>query len=198
MAFCFNVPLILNILAGRIAGLNLATFAIFAFYFMVGFSLALGAFHENPSRLRKQTLIVFGVHLGMVLLDFGTGIFAIPWQNSDSIFTACIFSLTLVIVYSYRGFRDPIGRGWISVCCKALPQLWLAYTMLSNPLGQQGLSWISIAAGHMTATPRLFQVYLSGKNEGWDRPTRGLIIGEISNVVTWWMVTIIWFWITFS
>lgn len=198
MAFCFNVPLIVNILSGRTDGLNLATFAIFSFYFIIGFSLALGAFREYPSALRKQTLIVFGVHIGMVLLDFGAGLSAIAWQKSDSIFTAFVFLMTLITVFSYRGFKDPFARGWVSVWCKAFPQLWLAFTMLSNSSEESGISGISIAAGHMTATPRLFQVYLSGRNEGWDRPTSGLIIGEISNVVTWWVVTILWFYLKFN
>lgn len=192
MGFAYSVPLILNLWKGETEGLTLATFAIFMVYTVLGLSLSLSAYREIQSKIRRQTLMIFVIWMLLIGIVFGLGCFTIPWSDADSIFTAAIFILTLSTVWKYHGISDPMGRGWIAVWCKAMPQLWLGATMLIFTHDFKGLDGISLIAGHLTSTPRLVQIVWSGKQGGWDHPTRGLLLGETSNVVTWWVVTLVW------
>lgn len=192
MAFTHVIPLIINIADGKTEGLTLAMYVIFMVYLTLSFTLALSSYAQSKSKIRLQTIIIFANWLLLISIIVIVGIFAIPWRQADTVFCIIVAVLALGTVGKYRNLADPMARGWISVWCKSLPQLWLAYTMLFISHGASGYPLIALIAGHLTGIPRLIQVYLSGYRDGWDRPTKGLILGEVANVVTWCIVTIAW------
>jgi len=192
MAFAYSIPLITNIINGKTEGLTLATYAIFLVYTGLSLSLAMASYRHSRSKIRLQTIIIFVNWIVLIGLILTLGFFVIPWRRADSAFSVAILVVAVLTAGKYKGLQDPIGRGWMAVWCKALPQLWLAYTMMFISHGACGFALTSLVAGHLTSMPRLWQVYLSGKKDGWDRPTRGLILGESANVITWWVVTAVW------
>lgn len=192
IAFVYTLPMIHNIMHGKVEGLTQAMYVIFMAYLALGFSLSLSSYRESKSRIRLQTIIIFANWLVLVGTLVVVGFSAIPWRSADTIFTAVIATIAVATVVWYRGVTDPMARGWIAVWCKALPQLWLAYTMLFVAHSSNGFDGLSLIAGHCTGIARLLQIVLSCRKGGWDRPTRGLLLGEVANVTTWGVVTVVW------
>lgn len=192
IAYVYTVPMIGNIMHGKVGGLTQAMYVIFMAYLALGFSLALSSYRQSKSRIRLLTIIIFANWLVLVGTLVVLGFNAIPWRSVDTIFTAVIATITVATVVWYHGVTDPMARGWVAVWCKALPQLWLAYTMLFIAHSSNGFAGLSLIAGHCTGIARLWQIVLSGRKGGWDRPTRGLLLGEVANVTTWGVVTIVW------
>jgi hypothetical protein len=192
MAYLFSIPLIINIYNGKVEGLTQAMFVIFLVFMTMGFSLALSSYRESRSEIRLQTLVIFCNWLILNAIIVSMGFYTISWSNADSVFTLLIALFSLVTIIKYKGIKNPMSRGWILIWCKALPQLWLTYTMIFVYHSASGLAFATVIAGHMTSLPRILQIFLSGKKEGWDGPTKSLLIGESANVTTWWIVTFAW------
>lgn len=191
MAWVIAVPLVLNILSGKTGGLTLALYVVFMAYLILGFSLAISSYRAKPEKIRKQAAIIFfqlAVLMGVVFI---IGINKIPWRPGDMVFCIVIFILSVITILYYRNLKDPICRGLLAVWCRSGPQLWFAYVMLSQG-SSEGLPLISLVATCLTSLPRLIQVWLSGHKMGWDRPTKGLFIGELPSALTWGIAAIVW------
>ena len=191
MAWVIAVPQALNILSGKTGGLTLALYVVFMTYLILGFSLAVSSYRAKPEKIRKQAAIVFFQMMVLVGVVFIIGINKIPWRPGDIMLCIVIFILSVITILYYRNLKDPICRGLLAVWCRSGPQLWFAYVMLSQG-SSEGLPLISLVATCLTSLPRLIQVWLSGHKVGWDRPTKGLFIGEFASALTWGIATIVW------
>lgn len=192
MAWIYTAPQIYAILSGHTKGLTLAMYAIFIVYLALSLLLAVASYRINRDATRKQTVIIFSQWVILIGLILVCGLRNIIWSQGDTIICIAITILSAITVIKYRGLNDPISKGLLATWCKAAPQLWLTYVIISAQ-SADGLPLITLVAGHLTSIPRLVQIYLAGHSGGWDRPTKGLMIGESSNVITWVAVTIVWF-----
>lgn len=191
MAWFYTVPQIYRILQNKTEGLNLAMYAIFMAYLVLSLSLSVASYREKREVVRKQTVIIFVQWTVFIALILLTGLWkGIAWKTGDSVVTAVIVILSVMTIRWYRGVSDPFSKGFMAVWCKSVPQLWLACTIFLAQSGA-GLPAMTLLAGHLTAIPRLGQVVLASRG-GWDRPTKGLLIGESANVITWLVVTAVW------
>lgn len=193
MAYFYTVPLIRSVSQGQVKGLTLAMYVFFLAYLLLGFSLAVSAYKQGPARNRDRllTVIVFGNWLLLVGLITYFGCRFIPWRASDSWFAIIIGSVTMLTIIKYRGVTDPLARGLIAVWCKAIPQLWLSYTLWQSHTGANLKPW-TVWAANCTGIARLLQIVVIAGKTGFDRPTKGLLLGEVANVVTWGVVTLVW------
>jgi hypothetical protein len=113
------------------------------------------------------------------------------WTTGDTVVSVTVAILSIATIWRAKSLTDPMVKGFLSMWCKAVPQLWLTATIIMAG-GADGLPLWTLVAGHLTSIPRLAQVYIQGTRGGWDKPTKGLMIGETSNVATWTVVTVVW------
>jgi len=191
MAWIFTIPQIVKMLSGKTGGLTLILYVVVLAYMILGSSLAISSYRVKPEKIRKQTVIIFLQWSILVAATLIVAIGRIFWRSGDTIMCVIILVLSVVTIFHYRNLTDPFCRGFLAIWCKSGPQLWFAYTMISQGTSE-GFPLISIIAGHLTSMPRLAQVWLSGRKAGWDRPTKGLFMGEFFNVLTWGIATIVW------
>lgn len=183
----------LQVFRGETKGLTLALWIMFVAYLAFSLTLAISSYRQRPSQNRKWTINIFVQFLLIFAWLFVIGLKSIKWTNGDTIVIIVVVLASLITALRYRGVQDPIGRGFITIWCKGIPQLWIAYVMFADK-SSEGILPIAMLASHITSTPRMAQVYFSGKNGGWDRPTIGLMMGEAGNVLTWYIATAVWFW----
>ncbi len=178
-------------------GLSLSMF-IFAFLFVsINFTLGLGAHRVRASTVTKQILIV--LIIGVVVYFLFSLVLAIKaevmWDLNDTITTIIVllFSAANFIYGRYKKIKifDPIIKGNYSLIFKSIPQLFLAYKISKN--GGHGLDVIMIFSFHALTLARIFQIFQSIFEAGWDRNRIGLAISEIGNEITWTIVTIVRF-----
>ena len=190
MAPVYTIPQVYKIVNGEVEGLNLAIYAIFMAYILFTSLLSLNAYRIKPDITRKQTLIIFSqwaVYIGIIVI---VGFKKITWGQGDTVVSVAVLILSAITIFKYKGFKDPYSKGLLAVWCKSVPQLWLAYTIILAGSGS-GMPLVTLLAGHLTSIPRLVQVIISGRGS-WDRPSKGLLLGELGNVATWTVVTIAW------
>jgi hypothetical protein len=191
MAWVYTAPQVIFIVSGKTAGLTLAVYVVFLAYMALGLTLSISSYKIKREKARKHLIIIFLQWLILVGAILAVGLNKIIWRPGDTVICVAILILSVFTIAHFRGFKDPIGRGLLAVWCKAIPQLWLAYTML-NAKSSAGVPIITLLAGHITSIPRLIEIFISGSKHGWDRPTKGLLLGESANILTWVAVTIVW------
>lgn len=191
MAWFYAVPQIYGILSGKTQGLTLVLYVNFLVYVTLNLFLALAAYRKNRDEIRKYIVVVFSQWIIFLTLILFLGLGKIVWRESDTIISAIILGLSVVTIIKFRGINNPFSKGWLAVWFKSVPQLWLAYTIYSAG-GGNGLPIITLIAGHLTAIPRLGNVIWAGSRGGWDESIKGLLLGEGMNVLTWFVVTVVW------
>ena len=191
MACTYTVPQVIGIISGRTNGLTLALYAIFIVYLVLSLSLSVASYKLKSDVTRKRTIIIFIQWIIFIGLILFVGMGKIIWRQNDTIICIIVLCLSLITVFKYHGLKDPFSKAYLAVWCKAIPQVWLACTIVLAG-NSDGLPLITLVSGHITAIPRLIQILIAGKSGGWDKPTKGLLIGESANVATWLVVTIAW------
>ena len=191
MTWTYMVPQVMQIMRGKTGGLTLAMWLIFMGYLFVSLSLAILAWQEKKEEIRLYTVIIFAQWTIFITLLFIMCIGSVYWSSGDTIVCLSVTILSIITI-RINGLKDPMTRGWLAVWCKGVPQLWIAYVMW-NASSAEWLPALSLLATNATSIPRFIQVYLQGRQGGWDRATKGLFIGETANVSTWLVVTIVWF-----
>lgn len=205
--FLFYFQLILGIIFGAsqighminnsTQGLSLSMF-IFAFLFVsINLTLGIGAHKVKASAVTKQILII--LIIGVIVYFLFSLILAIKaevaWDKNDTITTiiVIIFSLVNFLYSRYKklNFFDPLIKGNYSLIFKSIPQLFLAYKISQN--GGSGLGLIFIISFHALTLARIFQIFQSIAEAGWDKNRIGLAVSEIGNEITWTIVTIVKF-----
>jgi hypothetical protein len=191
MAWAYMIPQVSQILRGKTGGLTLAMWVIFMGYLFVSLSLATLAWREKKDKIRLYTVIIFAQWTVFILVLFIMCIKSVHWSAGDTVVCIAVAILSVITVFR-SGLKAPMTRGWLSVWCKGIPQLWMAHVMWSTH-SAEWLPPLSLLASNATSIPRLIQIYLQGKRGGWDQATKGLMLGETANVGTWLVVTLVWF-----
>jgi len=191
MAWVYSVPQVLAIQSGETKGLTLVLYIGFLIYLVMGLSLSISSYKAKPTRDRKLIIFIFVQWSVFIGTMFVLGLDKIVWHENDTLILLVMLGLSLFTLLYYKGLKDPYSRGFMSLWYKSVPQLWLSYTIFDMGTSQ-GLPLITLIAGHATSVPRLWEVWLSGYDHGWDRPTKGLFFGEFINVATWTVVTVLW------
>ena len=190
MAWIYMIPQVLNILEGKTGGLTLAMWFIFVAYLFLGLSLAVMAWKEKREWIRVYTVIIFAQWIVFILILFLMCVNTVVWSVNDT-FVCVVVAILSALTIIRLGLKDPMARGWLAVWCKGTPQLYMAYTMWSIQ-SAEWIPFVSLMATNATCIPRLIQVYMQGSRGGWDRPTKGLMLGEAVNVATWLIVNLVW------
>jgi hypothetical protein len=190
MAWIYTGFQIAQLINGKTSGMTLALWLMFMVYLFLGLSLAILAWQEKKEKERFYTVVIFGQWSIFVTLLFLLSIGSVVWSSGDTAIciAALIFSIMTIKVY---GLRNPMTRGWLAVWFKGLPQLWAAYVMYQAD-SAEWLHPITLIAAHATSVPRLVLVYRQGRKGGWDKATKALLLGEVANVGTWCVVTVVW------
>jgi len=190
MAWAHTGAQIVQIVRGKTGGLTLAMWFVFIGYLIVSLSLAILAWREKKETIRLYTVIIFAQWTVFITVLFIMCLGTVHWSSGDTV-VCIIIAILSIITVKINGLKDPVTRGWLAVWCKGMPQLWAAYVMCQAG-SAEWLHPVTLVSGHATAIPRLVQVYLQGKRGGWDRATKGLMLGETANVATWMVVTVVW------
>lgn len=171
---------------------------VFAFLFVsVNLTLGIGSHKAQPSEVTKQILIILVI--GVVVYFFLSLVLAIKaeisWDRNDAL-TAIVVLFLSFLNFIYSRFRrlkffDPVIKGGYSLIFKAVPQLFLAYKVAQN--GGDGLGIIFIISFHVLTIARIFQIFQSIAEAGWDRNRIGLAISEVGNEISWIVVTVVKF-----
>lgn len=197
LGIVFGASQIEHMINNSTQGLSLSMF-IFAFLFVsTNLTLGIGAHRARASAVTKQILIILVI--GVVVYFLFSLILAVKaeviWDKNDTITTIIVITFSLVnFLYSrYKklDFFDPLMKGNYSLIFKSIPQLFLAYKIIQN--GGSGLGIIFIVSFHALTLARIFQIFQSISEAGWDRNRIGLAVSEIGNEITWTIVTIVKF-----
>ena len=170
--------------------------AFWGIFLIINLSLSYRAHQVKPSRISKQTLIVYAVWTAIMTINVGVFL----WQDQDiwnavdtltAVLATAGIALTLLVGY-LKGLpiADPLIRGYLAVFFKAVPQFTLGYSIWVD--GGEGLSVVAVIIGHITICTRLGQIFLSLKEAGWDRNRQGSEISEVANELSLIVVTIVW------
>lgn len=197
LGIIFGVSQIEHMINNSTQGLSLSMF-VFAFLFVsTNLTLGIGAHRASASAVTKQILII--LIIGVIVYFLFSLILAIKaeviWDRNDTITTiiVIIFSLVNFLYSRYKklNFFDPLIKGNYSLIFKSIPQLFLAYKISQN--GGSGLGIIFIISFHALTLARIFQIFQSIAEAGWDKNRIGLAVSEIGNEITWTIVTIVKF-----
>ncbi|MDP3966091.1 MAG: hypothetical protein Q8Q04_01000 [archaeon] len=205
MSWIYTIPLVIQIISGKTGGLNLATYSIYLIYLGLSLSLAFSSFfslkkeignlpnfqQQKALKARKQTIIIFSQWAFLVSLVLLFGLRNIVWKERDTVICLIILVLSLLTLIKYKGLKDPYSKGFLNVWCKSVPQLWLGYTIFADA-SSEGLPFLTLFFGYLTALQRLIQVWIAGRRGIWDKSTKGLMMGEGSNVLSWSIVVVLW------
>lgn len=198
MAWVLAVPQIVSLLHDKTEGLTLTLYVLYEVYLVVSLLLSIESWRANKEdKNRWRTIFIMGQWIFLVGVIFFCGVGRIPWTLADTVVCCLAGVLSVFSIIHYGGLKDPFAKGWIAVCCKALPQLWISYHMLAVG-GAAGFPLITLIAGYATAIPRWLQIESAGKSGGWDRPTKGLRLGELSNVLTCIVMNVVWVYVSIT
>lgn len=194
LAFVFGASQMMHMIFYSTKGLSLSMF-IFAFLFVgVNLTLAIAAHKNQASEITKQIVVV--VMIGTVIYFFFSLILAIKaevmWDKNDTATAIVVLLLSLVnLAYCYfKGLKilDPVIKGNYSLIFKSVPQLFLAYKISQD--GGAGLDVVMMFTFHVLTFARIYQIFQSISEAGWDRNRIGLVVSEIGNEITWTIVTV--------
>lgn len=177
-------------------GVNISWFVCWEVFLALNLTLAVRAYRVQPGRAMVQTIasytmwtVLITTAIGVMLWNRGGA-----WDSNDTVtimIVGCGAIVTIVIaIRNNLGMSDPMVRGWIAMFCRAIPQLALAWKI--TVAGSDGLSGISILAGHITMLTRLGQLICAIREAGWDRNRKASAISELASWGSWIIVTIIW------
>lgn len=177
-------------------GLSTSMFAFTGAFIGISLFLAIGAHRAQPSRVTTQVvwLYSFGtviyVSFLWVLLAKTEALWDVHDTLTGIIVGGCI--ATLLLYASVRNIPklDPLMRGAYSLVFKAIPQTIMAWKIFT--VGGQGLNLVMIVTFHILTISRIFQVWQTVREAGWDRNRTGLLLSEIGNEISWSLVTIAW------
>ncbi len=177
-------------------GVSVSMFWSWEFFLAINLILVLKAHRNQPSRATRQTIISYITWIAMITLDLGVmyvkdvGV----WNARDSwsaILVAVGIIATLIVGrYKHLSITDPMIKTSFAVFFKVVPQIIWAYNI--TLMGGAGLAGAAVIAGHITILSRIGQVLFIIEEAGWDRNRIGVAISEISNEVSWLVVTVVW------
>ncbi len=179
-----------------VEGISITWMAFWAVFLAVNLGLAVRAHRVFASRISRQTIVIYllwtvlcGANLALLLLSE-----AAAWNSIDSATAAIVLAgvAGTLAVARVRHLRisDPMVHAAFAVFSKSVPQLTLAWNIWRE--GGAGLSTVALVAGHITIGLRLWQIVLSIREGGWDRPRLALAVSESTNEASWIVATVAW------
>ena len=157
-----------NRMLTSVQGVSMSVFLLFWTFVGYLLLLSLRAHRAQPSRITGHILIGHTVGIAMVtgftaLLAWHlmTGVYQWVMNDTLTMAVAIVGSFIVIALGKMRGLgpTDPIVRGWLASCCKALPQAFMAWKI--GHVGGAGLAATAIWTVHITNAIRLSQLTLS-------------------------------------
>jgi len=194
MAWVYTVPQACKLFEST-QGITIVLFLLQMAFLVFNLSLAIGACKNNPSRERKQTLLIYVNWTFLIGVLFAIALMKVTWKNSDWLAVLATVIGTVVVVLiglmSKLSYKDPIIRGLLSCLYKAVPQFYLGWFIWHSG-GGAGLAPVMVWAGHITALTRIAQIGVVIKKSGWDRNLAGIVLSESGNELSWTFATVMW------
>lgn len=178
-----------------IQGVSVTWIVLWLAFLVVNLVLAWSALRAHPDRLIRQTVVIYAVWSVVCAMNLVYLLTAgVVWNRVDTV-TAVITGGGIVAAIAVGraygvGASDPYVRAAFAVCCKAVPQLTLAWNISRD--GGAGVAAYAILTGHLTIGLRLWQVWYSIRAAGWDRNRIGIAVGEAANEASWIVATVVW------
>lgn len=178
-----------------VEGVSITWIALWLAFLMVNLVLAVNALQQRPGRVIRQTVLIYAVWsivcgMNLVYLLIAGG----RWSAVDTVTGAITAAGVAAAIVAGRisgvGVADPYVRAAFAVCCKAVPQLTLAWNIGRH--GGEGIAAYAFVTGHLTIGLRLWQVAYSIREAGWDRNRIGIAVGEAANEISWIVATLVW------
>lgn len=180
------------------AGVSVSWLALWLAFLCINLALALNALRTSADRVIRQTVIVYVAWALMAALNLvALLVFGGSWHAIDTltgIITAFGAAAVLVVGRRYGlSAVDPYVRAGLAICFKTVPQLTLGWLIFE--IGGEGMATFTVISGHITINMRIYQVWLSIREAGWDRNRSAIMLGEIANEISWVVVTVVWLWV---
>lgn len=179
-----------------VCGISIAVFGLSVLYCGFHVWLSVAAHRACATRLTKQATITYCVWGTLTLAVIGAMIAngGYQWSVQDTtiVIVVCMLTITLVQIcfWKKKTILDPQMKGLLAMTYKFTPNMFLAWKIFVE--GGTGIPGLSIFIGHFTISIRVAQVFCMVREAGWDRNRVWLTISEVSNEVSWIIVTIIW------
>ena len=165
-------------------------------FLLINLVLTLRAYVTFPSRVTLQSVGCYALWTVIIAADLvvlflkGTDI----WRAADTI-TAIIVAagIMAIILWGHRrghGLGGPIVHGYLGILFIGLPQITLAYTIFQE--GGQGLAGVALLASNFSILIRLGLLGFAIAEAGWDLNRKGAAMSELSNEISWLLVTLAW------
>lgn len=187
------------------AGINISWLALWEGFMIFNFLLSLRAYKEaqemepGPDRDEKhrkslQASVSYG--LGGIMNGINTVYLALHLQTFDWVdktnFAFVGIALVIVLARYYKSLTCPMALACYAILCKAVPQLFMAWRV--GPMGVNPANFLAILAiGHLLIILRLMILFRSYRAKQ-EEATKGLIISEGANELSWLIVTASWLW----
>jgi hypothetical protein len=194
MAWAYTVPQVFRLFEST-QGVTIIFFLSQMAFLVFNLSLAISACKNNPSREKKQTLMIYVNWTFLISVLFAIVLAKVAWKNSDWLVVLLTVAGTIIVVLigslGKLSYKDPIIRGFLSCLYKTVPQIYLGWCIWHDG-GGAGLAAIMVWSGHLTALTRIAQIGVAIKRSGWDRNMAGIVLSESGNELSWIFATIMW------
>jgi hypothetical protein len=196
MAWAFTIPQIIRSFHST-AGMTITWSMFCTSFVLVNLFLALGAYRQSNSRKAGQ---VVWVYINWLVLWFAMLVLVCikgRWMRSDSLLTVVVLVSVMVLLVIRRKeslvatISEPITRGIVSLMVKSIPQLYIGYCIMSAGRNT-GLAGMTLTIGHITVCTRAVEIFITARQDGWNRKNVGLFISETGNELTWLVTTAVW------
>ena len=183
-----------------VEGASITWMGLWLAFVAINLGLVIGASKKEADRVIRQTVGIYSTWTLVIGLSFFTLLVeGALWNEIDTV-TACVTGVGMFLLLAYAFFQglsvlDPIVRGGMGLLFKLVPQLTLAVNIWLH--GGKGIAMYTILVGHFIIMMRIGQIWMSVQKSQWDKHRIGVVVGEIGNEVSWIVVTIVWFIVTF-
>jgi hypothetical protein len=157
-------------------------------------TMELGGERDKKHRKAIQAAISYG--LGGIMNGINAVYLWLHLQTFDWVDTTNLkfvgLCLPVVLLIYRKDLTQPMALACYAILCKAVPQMFLAWRV--GPMHAHPANFIAILAiGHLLIILRLMILAKSYKAKQEDS-TKGLIINESANELSWLIVTLCWWW----
>jgi uncharacterized membrane-anchored protein YitT (DUF2179 family) len=194
-ALLFGGGQLIHMLLQTIAGINATWYVSWLVFLILNLVLTVRAYRNEASRAKLYQICTYSVWTVLILLDLLVLIWKGVRLNGQDAILGGLVTLGVSAIFAEalrrkQPLADPMIKGWLAVCFKAIPQLILAVNIACH--GGAGLSFLAIIGGHVGILARLAQLGFPLPKKGLDRNILGSALSEYANEGSWIVVTIVW------
>jgi|GEM_PF-2687220 len=204
-----------------ITGLSIMQFGLSTGFMLMNLLLALSAyavlqkeFVPEPTHSERLSEVREGIAFYGVFISLGIAILLsigfnphYRWTSQDesalittALLASIILAFTFTQVVSIRvhgiagalkiAFANPRVRTALGMSFKSIPQIFLVLSLREH--GTSGIPGLSMLLSNVGIWMRLVKVWRMGKATSWNEHSWWLLIGEVTNAVTWSIVSLAW------